>query len=134
MSSSKIIHKSAWIHLVDGRVLSTRSKGKQTYYFPGGKPEVGETPEEALIREIKEELTADLIPGTISLLGIFEGPAHGHVDTTVCMTCFTAGYHGTLMPAAEIAEVLWLQYADIESTSPVDQIIFRWLHERNMLF
>lgn len=46
-----VIDKLAWIHLVDGRVLSTRSYGKDVYYIPGGKRETGETDDQALLHQ-----------------------------------------------------------------------------------
>ncbi|MGC9551516.1 NUDIX domain-containing protein, partial [Vibrio metoecus] len=45
----------AWVLIQDGKLLAVRSKGKALFYFPGGKREAGESDEEALIREIKEE-------------------------------------------------------------------------------
>ncbi len=128
------IHKSAWIHIVDRQVLSTRSKGKDAYYFPGGKPEGNETAEETLTREIKEELSVDLVFETIEELGTFEAEAHGKAEgAKVIMRCFTGQYVGILKPDAEIEEMVWLTYADKDKTSAVDQIIFDWLKERDVI-
>lgn len=52
----EVIDKIAWIHTKDGKILSTLSKGKSTYYIPGGKREGDETDLETLVREVKEEL------------------------------------------------------------------------------
>lgn len=49
----KIIDKIAWIYLKEGKILATLSKGKDTYYIPGGKKEGNETDEETLEREIR---------------------------------------------------------------------------------
>jgi 8-oxo-dGTP diphosphatase len=128
------IDKIAWIHLKDGKILSTRSRGKDVYYIPGGKREPGETDLDTLIREIDEELTVTIIPATARHLGTFHAQAHGHPDgVTVQMTCYTADHHGTPAPSSEIEELIWLSYRDRDRVSPVDQIIFDHLHQTGQL-
>lgn len=128
------IDKLAWINIKDRQVLSTRSKGKDTYYIPGGKREVGESDEQALIREIQEELSVDIIPNTIKKFGIFEAQAHGKPEGTVVrMTCYESDYSGTLAPAAEIAEIVWITHEDREKSSPVDKLILDHLKDKGLI-
>lgn len=129
-----MIDKVAWIELADGRVLSTRSKGKDTYYLPGGKREPGESDVETLVREISEELSVQLDPATAVHLGTFEAQAHGHPPgVTVRMTCYTAQYSGTLTAASEIAEIVWLSATDTARIAPVDHLIFAHLQAAGLL-
>lgn len=130
----KVIYKSAWIHIVDRKILSSRSKGKDVYYIPGGKPEGEETAKEAAIREIKEELTIDLIPNKLEEVGVFEAQAHNKDDgVRIIMTCFSGPYEGELQPDSEIEEMTWFTHVDKMKSSPVDQIIFDWLKEQDLI-
>lgn len=129
-----MIDKVAWIELVDGKVLSTRSKGKDTYYIPGGKREPGESDVETLVREISEELSVEIDPATAVHLGTFEAQAHGQpAGVIVRMTCYTAQYSGTLAAASEIAEIVWLSATDTTRIAPVDHLIFAHLQAAGLL-
>ena len=59
----KTIRVVAAIIIDDGNVFATQrgyGEFKDGWEFPGGKIDAGETPEEALIREIKEELDTEV--------------------------------------------------------------------------
>ncbi|WP_150273919.1 NUDIX hydrolase [Paenibacillus tepidiphilus] len=128
------IDKVAWIHVVDGKVLGARSKGKDTWYFPGGKRETGETDEQTLIREIEEELSVRIKPESIRPFGRFEAAAHGKAEgVNVVMTCLSADYEGELAPAAEIEELGWLDSSDRDKVSAVSRLIFDRLQEMKLL-
>jgi ADP-ribose pyrophosphatase YjhB (NUDIX family) len=128
------IDKLAFIETKDRKVLETCSYGKDKWYIPGGKREAGESDEQALIREMKEELLVDLIPKTIKHYGTFEAQAHGKPEgTMVRMTCYTAKYNGTLSPSAEIEKLDWFDYSKRSDVSPVDQLIFDDLKAKNLI-
>ncbi|MFF5259423.1 NUDIX domain-containing protein [Actinomadura viridis] len=129
-----LIDKVAWVRVEDGRILSTRSRGKDTYYLPGGKREAGESDLQTLAREIREELAVEILLESAARLGVWEARAHGHPDSvTVRMTCYTGDYRGTPEASAEIEEVAWLGYADRDRVSAVDQLIFDDLRESGLL-
>lgn len=130
-----LIDKLAWIYIKDRKILSTQSEGKNAWYIPGGKREGEETDSEALIREVKEELTVNLVPETIKYLGTFKAQAHGKAEGIIVqMTCYTADYKGELTPAAEIEKMAWLTSStDPATLSPVDRIIFAYLRDHNLI-
>ncbi len=128
------IDKLAFIEIKDRKVLETKTKNKDTWYIPGGKRDEGESDEQALIREIKEELNVDIDPATITAYGVFEAQAHGKPEGTVVrMTCYTAKYSGELTPSAEIEMMDWFDYSKKDLTSPVDHLIFDDLKAKNLI-
>ena len=128
------IDKLAFIDIKDHKILSTLSKGKDVWYIPGGKRDGNETDHEALIREVKEELTVDLVPETITHYGTFEAQAHGKPEGTVVrMTCYTAQFTGTLHASAEVAEYKYVDYTWKSKSSPVDQLIFDDLYAKGVI-
>jgi 8-oxo-dGTP diphosphatase len=129
------IDKIALIILKNGKILSTKSIGKNKYYLPGGKREKNETDHQTLIREIKEELSVDILQETIEYAGTFIAQSDGYADgINVKMTCYKADYIGVLKNNNEIVEIRWLSYDDLDLISEVDKIIFDFLRKREELF
>lgn len=130
----KKIDKIAFIHVKEGKILSTKSKGKSKYYIPGGKRENDETDSETLIREVLEELSVAIKPNTIKYMGTFSAQSDGAKQgVQVVMTCYKAEYAGVLKAANEIEELRWLTFNDLAIISEVDKKIFSFLHKKGEL-
>lgn len=102
----------------DGKVLAAkRGESKYAYVahkyeFVGGKIEAGETPEEALVREVKEELRAD-----IRVLAHFLDMTHEYPDFSITLRTylceFLSGFQSTehealrFLSADELKEEEW---------------------------
>jgi 8-oxo-dGTP pyrophosphatase MutT (NUDIX family) len=118
VNTPQSIDKLAWLHIEQRKLLGARSYGKTAYYIPGGKRDAGETDTQALVREIQEELSVDLIPTSLCYAGSFQAQAHGKAaGTMVKMTCYYAEYNGDLLPASEIEEIRWLTSSDTDISS-----------------
>lgn len=124
--------KLAWILIRQGRVLMTRNKGRELFYFPGGMREPGESDAQALVREIDEELRAAIDEATMAHVVTVQAPGDGG-GPELRMICYTAGHRGELIPDHEIAELAWLSHADRDRVSPADQLVFDALHSAGQL-
>jgi 8-oxo-dGTP diphosphatase len=78
--------------------------------FPGGKIEVGETPQKALIREIKEELDADIVVGDLIDTIEFDYP-----DFHLSMDCFWCELQSEHVVLNEHEDAKWLSRAQLDS-------------------
>ena len=119
---------------VDGRVLlAQRPEGKSMaglWEFPGGKVEVGETPEAALIRELEEELG---INTWASCLAPLTFASHSYDDFHLLMPLFACRkWQGT--PRAQEGQALkWVRANELRSYPmppadvPLISILRDWL-------
>ena len=102
----RLIDKLAWIEMREGKILTTHSANKDKFYISGGKRENGESDEQALIREVREEISEEIDLNSMSHFGTFEAQAHGHdPNVMVKMTCYFANFNGEIKAASESAEI-----------------------------
>ncbi|QCI11025.1 NUDIX domain-containing protein [Pseudomonas putida] len=91
-----------------GRTLLVRKRGTQAFMQPGGNIDAGETPVQALVRELHEELGLRIDPAQASHLGQFSAPAANEPGFEVQAQLFRVETDAVVTPAAEIEEVVWL--------------------------
>ena len=92
----------------DGRILVVRKRGTSRYMLPGGKIEAGETPAQAAVRELFEEVGAELDPAHLTFLGEWTAPAANEPDHTVLGHIFEHPWIDGLSVRAEIEDLLLL--------------------------
>ncbi|MFC9821408.1 NUDIX hydrolase [Streptomyces erythrochromogenes] len=101
----------------DGRVLMVRRRqqeGKLLWAFPGGGIEAGETPEQAAVREVAEEVALEA--KAVRVLGARVHPQTGADMTYVA--CEPVAGEARVEDAEELAEVAWITLEEIPAYVP----------------
>jgi 8-oxo-dGTP diphosphatase len=128
------IDKLGWIKIDNAKLLLARSYGKELFYIPGGKRDPGESDQEALIREVEEELQVKIIPETLIFAGNYMSQADGKADGVVVkLTCYFGDAIGVIKADSEIEEVQYLSYADLDKVSLVTKLVMRALKEQGRI-
>lgn len=100
-----------------GRVLMVRRRqqeGKLLWAFPGGGIEAGETPEQAAVREVAEEVALEV--KAVRVLGARVHPQTGADMTYVA--CEPVAGEARVEDAEELAEVAWIALDEIPTYVP----------------
>ena len=112
--------KTVWVSAValvdtDGRVLlAQRPAGKKMaglWEFPGGKIEQDESPEQALVRELKEELGIDT---SSSCLAPFTFASHRYDDFHLMMPLYVCRVWQGQVKAQEGQKLAWVYPKDFD--------------------
>ena len=127
MKSIEVV--AAIIHDSEGRIFATqRGYGdyKDGWEFPGGKMEPGESPEEALKREIWEELETKIVIERLVQTVEYDYPAF-HLS----MHCFLCSIESGSLTLKEHEAARWLKREDLEYVEwlPADLIVVKELQE-----
>lgn len=117
----KIIHVVAAAIMKDNKFLcAKRPTGKALagfWEFPGGKLEPGENPEDALIREIKEEFNAD-----IQIISFVNEASYDYDFGTVIMKTYITKLVSESLELLEHDDMAWLEPKEFDTLTwaPVD--------------
>ncbi len=129
----KLVTVSAVVMMdIDGRILlAQRPEGKKMaglWEFPGGKVESGETPERALIRELKEELNIDT---TESCLAAFTFASHTYDDFHLLMPVFVCRKWDGIMQANEDQNLKWVKIDELKNypMPPADEPLIAMIRD-----
>lgn len=93
------------------RLLVVRKQNTHKFMLPGGKIEAGETPREALLRELEEEIALKIEASLPIFIQEYEAPAANEPDYLIKSNLFRVKLDEilTIHPEAEIAEIRWVE-------------------------
>lgn len=115
-----------------GRILLQRRADSGNWSFPGGTMNLGETLEQCVVRETREETGLDV--AITGLLGIYTDPAHviayadGEVRQEFNVTFYAAVTGGRLAVSSESTAVEWVDPGDLEAMPMHDTMRLRITH------
>lgn len=118
---AKTVRVAAAIICDKGRIFATQrgyGKFKDGWEFPGGKIEPGETPQEALVREIKEELDTE-----IEVVDYLETVEYDYPNFHLSMDCFFCTIKSGELVLKEHEAARWLTADTLDSVDwlPADR-------------
>ncbi len=103
------IYKAAGVIIKDRKLLVEKSENKEFFIAPGGTIEEGETPKQALVRELWEEFEIKVNESDFEEFGHFDAKAAGQEEKVVHMNVFIVNkWEGEPSPHAEVKEILWV--------------------------
>lgn len=117
----KTIEVVAAIIIKDNKIFATQrgyGEFKGGWEFPGGKVEAGESLENALVREIKEELEAEVKVGEL-----FETVEYDYPNFHLTMHCFVCDLLSEDFVLREHDDARWLGKDELDSVDwlPADE-------------
>jgi 8-oxo-dGTP diphosphatase len=137
MSEKKIIRKAALLVFKDNKIMLARSrKNAEVFYMLGGKFEPGESDEDCLKREVKEEIGCEIVPGSLKFLHEFSATPHGagKEDILLVESVYMGEISGNPTPQSEIAEIRYFNASiDQKHLTPMSEQIFTWLVDNKLL-
>jgi mutator protein MutT len=103
------ILKASGIIIKDRKLLVEKSVGKEFFIHLGGKIEPGETAKQALVRELKEEVSIDVSQDDLELFDQNSAPAANSPEVNVHMDVFLVKrWSGEIIPDNEVEELRWI--------------------------
>jgi mutator protein MutT/HAD superfamily hydrolase (TIGR01509 family) len=101
--------KAAGIFIQNKKVLVLRDQGEDIFMSPGGRIEAGETPEQALVREMEEEASLKLDENDLEFFGEFTHPDALDPAKSRTIRFFTVKrWSGEITPNTNIEEARWV--------------------------